>query len=66
MKDQKNLAVCVVVDAKFLFKYFKNFINSLELKGKYKGDIVVITSWFTPTFLRPSLYEYLLIFINDA
>ena len=51
MKDQKNLAVCVVVDAKFLFKYFKNFINSLELKGKYKGDIVVITSWFTPTFL---------------
>ena len=36
MKNQKNLAVCVVVDTKFLFKYFKNFINSLNLKESMK------------------------------
>lgn len=51
MKNRKELAVCVVADFKFLFKYFNSFKDSLRNNGKYKGDIVIITSIFSPTFI---------------
>ena len=53
---KKNLAICVVGDFKFLYKYFSIFKKKLKLSGKYKGDIVILTSIFTPTFLIPSTY----------
>ena len=50
-EKKENFAVCVVGDFKFLRKYLKKFINNLRKEGKYKGDVVVITSKLTPIFL---------------
>ena len=52
----ENLAVCVVGDFNFLYKYFSEFKKKLRILGKFKGDIVIITSTYTPTFLLPSTY----------
>ena len=52
----KNLAVCVVGDFPYLYRYFSGFKNMLQEKGGFFGDIVIITSIFTPTFLIRSTY----------
>ena len=54
MKENKQ-AVAVVGDFKFLFKYFSNFFLNLTNKGNYKGEIVILTSLITPTFLLGSI-----------
>jgi hypothetical protein len=55
-KIVENLAVSVVGDFKFLYKYFSQFKRNLTISGKFTGDIVIITSNYTPTFLLPSTY----------
>jgi len=46
-----NIAVAVVGDFKFLYKYFNNFYSNLRVNGKYKGDLLILTNYFNPTFL---------------
>ena len=46
-----EIAVCVVGDYKFLRKYLDNFVDQIRNKGNYKGEILVLTSRVTPTFL---------------
>ena len=48
MKQEK--AIAVVVNFKYARKHLTKFINQLRKKGKYKGDIVVLTGYFTPLF----------------
>ena len=51
IKMKKDLAVCVVADFKYLFKYFYVFKKNLQLNGNYFGEILIITSLLSPTFL---------------
>lgn len=44
-------AVAVVGNFKFLYKYFPKFLNNLITNGKYSGDLIILTSRFSPTFL---------------
>ena len=46
-----EIAVCVVGDYKFLRKYLDNFVDQVRDRGNYKGEILVLTSKVTPTFL---------------
>ena len=46
----KENAVAVVADIRFLKDILKNFLN-LVSNGKYIGDLLIITSRFSPTFL---------------
>jgi len=56
MKKDNN-AVAVVGDFKYLSKYFSKFISNLTHKGKFNGDVLVLTSYLTPTFLIPSMWK---------
>jgi len=49
MKDK--IAVCVVGDFKFLYKYFNRFIDELRINGNYQGEVLILTDYFTPTFI---------------
>ena len=53
MKDK--IAVCIVVDFKFLKRYFNGFINELRNNGNYQGEVLIITDYFTPTFMFPKI-----------
>ena len=53
---KKNLAVCVVGNFRYLRTYFFKFKSELEKIGKYKGEIVIITSIFCPTILLRSTF----------
>ena len=46
----KKTAICVVGDFRFLNSYLKNFLFELRNKGKFNGDVIIITSIFTPKF----------------
>lgn len=48
MKREK--AVAVVVNFKYARKHLTKFINQLRRNGKYKGEVIVITDYFTPLF----------------
>ena len=50
MKNEK-IAVAIVGNFKYLKKYYKSFYKNIREKGNYKGEIVLITSLFCPTFL---------------
>ncbi len=54
-KSSNDLVVCFVGNFKYLRKNFKSISNELAKNGKYKGDILLITSIFTPTFLIRSI-----------
>ena len=47
----KENAVAVVADIRFLKRHFKKFFKNLVSNGKYIGDLLIITSRFSPTFL---------------
>ena len=47
--------VAVVSDFKFLYKNFNNLYVQLRKKGKYQGEVLIITSNFCPTFLIRSI-----------
>lgn len=51
--DSKNndCVICVVGNFKYLKKYFNNFYNQLITVGKYKGEIILLTTYTAPTFL---------------
>ena len=53
--EEKNLAIAVVGDFKYLRKYFYNFYQNLLENGNYKGEVVVITSKITPTLFIKSI-----------
>ena len=44
-------AICVVGNFKFLRKYLKNFLYELRIKGKFDGNVVIITSYLTPVMI---------------
>ena len=46
----RKTAVCVVGDFKFLNSYLENFLFELRNKGKFDGDVIIITSVLTPKF----------------
>ena len=48
MKKNNKLAIAVVGDFKYLRKHLLSFVSEVRNIGKYKGDIIVITSFFTP------------------
>ena len=52
-----DLAICVVGNFKYLRKYFNTFYDELTEQGNYKGTIIVLTSYFTPTFLVSRTYK---------
>ena len=52
-----KVAVAVVGNFKYLNKYFPIFFKNLSEKGKYTGDVIVLTSIYTPTFLIRNLYK---------
>ena len=43
-------AVAVVGTLNFYINIFK-FLNNLITNGKYSGDLIILTSRFSPTFL---------------
>ena len=51
MNKFSNTAVCFVADFKYLYKNFSRIYNQLRTNGKYRDDIVIITNFFSPTFL---------------
>tara|TARA_B100000214_G_scaffold190650_1_gene137800 strand:+ start:414 stop:1205 length:792 start_codon:yes stop_codon:yes gene_type:complete len=48
-------AVAVVSDFKFLSNNFDNLYHQLRTIGKYQGEVLIITSKFTPTFFIRSI-----------
>ena len=50
-KNSTKTAVCFVADFKYLYKNFPRIHKQLTNVGKYKGEIVLVTSIFSPTFL---------------
>ncbi len=51
MISKPKTAICFVADFRYLYKNFKRINNELRTKGNYKGEILIITSVFAPTFL---------------
>jgi len=49
------VAVAVVGNFKFLYKYFSNFLFQLRNNGNFDGEVVVITTYFCPTYLIKNL-----------
>ena len=49
MIKEDSIAVCVVVDFKFLRRYLNKFILQIRNNGRYQCDIVVLTSKYTPS-----------------
>lgn len=50
MKENKNV-IAVVGNFKFLRNHVNQFISNLRNQGKYQGELLILTSLFTPTFL---------------
>ncbi len=55
--EKFDIAVVVVGDFKYLRKNFSTFMSNLNNKGKFKGDVLVLTSYLTPTFLMSSIWK---------
>ena len=53
--EKNKLAVSVVGDFLYLYKYFARFKKSLLERGKYSGEILILTSILSPTFLLRSI-----------
>ena len=58
MINKPRTAVCFVADFKYLYKNFKRINNELRTKGNYKGEVLIITSIFAPTFLIKEIRKY--------
>jgi hypothetical protein len=57
MRDNSNLAICVVADFRYLYKNFSRIYEQLRTNGKYSGDILVITSILCPSFLIKAISQ---------
>ena len=53
--SDKKKVVAVVSNFKFLKNNFNNLYNQLRVRGNYQGEILIITSKFTPYFLIRSI-----------
>lgn len=51
METNEKLAVCVVGNYLYLKRNLNRFINQIRNEGKYKGDVLILTAKYTPTFL---------------
>ncbi len=58
MINNPKTAVCFVADFRYLYKNFKRINNELRTKGNYKGEILIITSIFAPTFLIKDIRKF--------
>ena len=50
MKENKK-AVAIVGNFKFLLNHANKFISNLRNQGMYEGELLILTSFITPTFL---------------
>ena len=56
---KKNSSVVAVVgNYKFLKKHLNKFIKELTVNGCYTGEVLVLTSYLTPTFLIDTFKIY--------
>ena len=56
---KKNSSVVAVVgNYKFLKKHLNKFVKELTINGCYSGEVLVLTSYLTPTFLLNSFKIY--------
>jgi hypothetical protein len=53
--SDKKKVVAVVSNFKFLKNNFNNLYDQLRVRGNYQGEILIITSKFTPCFLIRSI-----------
>ena len=53
--ENNNTVVAVVANFKYLRMYFDKFHKQIRGVGEYKGEILILTSYFTPLFLFKSL-----------
>lgn len=51
MQEKNSLVVAFVADFRYLYKNFPRIFKELREVGKYNGEILIITSFLTPTFL---------------
>lgn len=56
MKENK-IAVAVVGNFKFLKNYANSFISNLRNQGEYQGELLILTSFFTPTFFIKNIIK---------
>ena len=63
--NNQDLALCVVGNFKYLRKYFNTFYYELTKKGNYRGTVVVLTSYFTPTFLIRNTHRKNIIILRN-
>ena len=54
---ESSTAVAVVADFKYLKRYLQRFLNELRGLGQYEGELIIITSLFTPVFLLPPIWK---------
>ena len=50
MKENKK-AIAIVGNFKFLLKHANTFISNLRNQGMYQGELLILTSFISPTFL---------------
>lgn len=56
MNIQKDsIAICVVADFKYLKKNFSRLLKQIRYIGKFDGEIILITSLLSPTFLLKNI-----------
>lgn len=49
--SEESVVICVVGNFGYLRKHLNKFIENLREKGKFSGEVLVLTSYFTPLFL---------------
>ena len=49
-KMKQEIVVAVVVNFRYARRHLTKFVNQVRKKGNYKGDILIITDYFTPLF----------------
>ena len=55
---EKNYAIAVVGNLKFLFKYLKKFTNNLQKNGNYHGELIILTNKLSPGWLIKTIVNY--------
>jgi hypothetical protein len=54
----KSKAIAVVGNFKFLLKHLNSFLINLEKNGNYKGDVVILTNKFSPSWFIKKMVSY--------
>lgn len=56
--EKKSKAIAVVGNFKFLLKHLNSFLINLEKNGNYKGDVVILTNKFSPSWFIKKIVSY--------